>query len=158
MRVLVVFFANTGQTRYVASEMARRCGGELEEVLDARPHAGACEALRYIWDSLTKKSPPVEAPIKDAADYDLVVLCTPVWAWHVSSPVRSYIQQNAQRFKRVAFFCTDDGWRGDKHVFAEMARLCDREPVATFVMSEPFLAEPMQYEPLQQFMSCLATA
>ena len=48
MRVLVAFFANTGNTRFVASEIARRSGAELEEIRDARPHAGACEGLRYI--------------------------------------------------------------------------------------------------------------
>lgn len=157
MRVLVVFFANTGHTWYAASQIAKGCGADLDEVLDARPHAGACEALRYIWDALIRATPPIESPAKDPGDYDLVVVGTPVWAWSVSSPIRSYLQQNAQRFKRVAFYCTDAG-RSDKRVFGELARLCGQEPVATFMVSEPHRAEPIQPEPLQQFMSRLTTA
>lgn len=157
MRVLVVFFANTAHTRHVASEIARRCGGEREEIFDRRPHAGACEALRYTWDSLVRATPPIEPPTRDPADYDLVILGTPVWAWHVASPMRSYLLHNAKRIKRVAFFCTEGGW-GDQRVFDELGRLCGRSPVATYLVTEPYLAQPTQQEPLQKFMSRLETA
>lgn len=158
MRALVVFFANAGHTRHVASEIARGCGGDLEEIVDARPHAGACEGLRYVRDSLFSATPPIEAPSRNPADYDLVILGTPVCAWQVSAPMRSYALQNATRFKRVAFFCTDGGL-GSRRVFAEFGRLCGRPPVATFLVTAPPLAaqEPKHPDPLQQFMSRLQT-
>ncbi|MDO9316248.1 MAG: flavodoxin [Burkholderiaceae bacterium] len=156
MRVLVVFFANSGHTRYVASEIARRCGAEMEEILDARPHAGACEALRYIRDSLIGATPPIEAALKDPADFDLVILGTPVWAWRVASPMRSYVRHNAQRFKQVAFFCTEGGV-GDQLVFTEFGHLCGRTPIATYQVIEPYLSEPIQQAPLLEFMARLKT-
>jgi len=154
MRVLVAFFANTGNTRFVASEIARRSGAELEEIRDARPHAGACEGLRYIRDSLIGAKPPIEAARKDPSGYDLVILGTPVWAWRVASPMRSYVLQNASRFKQVAFFCTEGGL-GDRLVFSELSRLCGQTPVATYQVTEPYLAEPTQQEPLSRFMARL---
>ncbi|MFM9916752.1 MAG: flavodoxin family protein [Rhizobacter sp.] len=157
MRVLVVFFAHSGHTRYVASEIARRCGAQLEEVLDARPHAGACEALRYIGDSLIGATPPIEAVLNDPSDYDLVILGTPVWAWRIASPMRSYVRRHAQRFKQVAFFCTEGGL-GDRLVFAELGHLCGRDPIATYQVTEPYLPEPIQQAPLLEFMARLETA
>ena len=157
MRILVVFYSHSGHTRQVAAEIARRCGADMEEILDARPSAGACAALRSIWDSLTGAIPPIEAMSKNPADYDLVILGTPVWAWRVASPMRSYVMRHVLHFRRLAFFCTEGGG-GDRRVFSELRRLCRQTPVSTLFVTEPCLAEPAHQEPLQNFMSRLTAA
>ncbi|MDO9313563.1 MAG: flavodoxin [Burkholderiaceae bacterium] len=157
MRILVVFYSHSGRTRQVAAEIARRCGADMEEVLDARPSAGACAALRSIWDSLTGAVPPIETPSRDPADYDLVILGTPAWAWRVASPMRSYVMGNVLRFRRVAFFCTQAG-SGKGPVFSELRRLCHQTPVSTLFVTETSLAEPTQQEPFQNFTKRLMSA
>lgn len=157
MRILVVFCSHSGHTRQVAAEIARRCGADVEEILDARPSAGACAALRSIWDSLTGAIPPIEPMSKNPADYDLVILGTPVWVWRVASPMRSYVLRHVLRLKRVAFFCTEGGG-GDRRVFAELRRLCRQTPVSTLIVTERYLDERPHQEPLQNFMRQLTAA
>jgi multimeric flavodoxin WrbA len=72
---------------------------------------------------------------KNPANYDLVVIGTPVWFWSLSSPMRSWMEQNVVRRGRVAFFCTMGG-SGARRVFATMARLIDRQPVATLALTD----------------------
>jgi len=51
----------------------------------------------------------IDQPKHDASQYDLVVIGTPVWAGKMSSPVRSYIANNKDKLKSVAFFATLGG-------------------------------------------------
>lgn len=157
MRVLVVYFSYSGRTLQVAAEIARGCGADLEEILEARPHAGAWTALKATWESLIGATPPIEPPTNDPSNYDLVILGTPVWAGRMASPVRSYITLNAKHFKRVAFFCAE-GAGGDKRVFAELGGLCGKVPTATCCVAGALWPEPAHPEPLQNFMAHLAAA
>lgn len=157
MRILVVYHSYSGHTRQVAAEIAGRCGADMEEVNDARPSAGACSALRAIWDSLTGATPAIDPPKKNPADYDLVILGTPVWAGCVASPMRSYVIANAFRFKQVAFFCTEGG-RWERRVFAELQRLCRQRPASTLFVTQRYLAEGAHQGPLKSFTRRLTMA
>jgi flavodoxin len=157
MRILVAFYSHSGHTRQVAGEIARHCGADLEEIRDARPPAGAWTALRSIWDSLTGAIPPIETTPRNPSDYDLVILGTPVWAWRVAPPMRSYVLRNVLRFRRVAFFCTEDGG-GERRVFAELRHLCRQTPVSTLFVTQRCLPEPAHREPLRKFMRRLMAA
>ena len=57
-----------------------------------------------------------------------------MWFWSLSSPVRSWLESNPLK-RRVAFFCTMGG-SGAGRVFATMAGLAGREPIATLALLE----------------------
>lgn len=59
---------------------------------------------------------------------------SPVWVGHVSSPVRSYLLNNAARFKSVALFCTMGGTDAAR-ALQEMTQLAGGEPLATLAVS-----------------------
>ncbi len=63
---------------------------------------------------------------------------TPVWFWRLSSPVRSWLAQHRPQ-RRVAFFCTMGG-SGAQRVFATMAALLGKPPVATLALTEAQIA------------------
>ena len=67
---------------------------------------------------------------------------------------RNLLGDRLHIFKQVAFFCTEGGL-GDRLVFSELSRLCGQAPVATYQVTEPYLAEPTQQEPLSRFMERL---
>lgn len=51
------------------------------------------------------------------------------FCWIESRPVRTYCTEYKDRFKRVAFFCTE--YSTDDNPFYEMESLCGKKPVAT---------------------------
>ena len=65
-----------------------------------------------------------------AADYDMVIVGTPVWAGCVSPAARSYLKQQKKSLPQVAFFCTRIG-ESKPRVFKQMSALAGKEPVAT---------------------------
>lgn len=155
MKTLVVYFSLSGHTRQVASEIATRCGADLEAIREHQDRSGAWGYLRSAWQAMLRAAPPIKPAARDPAGYELVIIGTPIWSFHLAPPVRSYAQQYARHFKQVAFFCTEGG-SGDQRAFDELSRICGKTPVATFVVTETQLPGPAHSEPLRHFVSRLA--
>lgn len=85
--------------------------------------------LRSAREALKAKPSQIRRPKYDPAHYDLVVLGSPVWAGHVSSPMRRYLVDHAGKFSHIAVFVTEGG-RGGPKVLSEMAALAQHRPVA----------------------------
>lgn len=132
---LIVYYSRTGVTARVAEALARACGAELEPIREARARAGAGGYLRSAWEAMRGRPADIEPPRHDPADYPFVVLGTPVWAGHMSAPMRAYILRQRGRFQRVGLFCTMGGSGADK-VLSAMAQLCDKVPLATLCLRE----------------------
>jgi flavodoxin len=128
-RVLVVFFSRTGTTRMLASTLARMLSADLEEICDLAERRGPFAYLRCLVDSWRKRPAEIVPAGLDAAQYDLVVVGTPVWAGSASAPVRAYLLENRSKFRQVAFFCSFGGL-GSQAAFAEMRALAGKAPVA----------------------------
>ncbi len=132
-RILVAYYSRTGTTQAVADELASRLGADVEAITDTRNRTGLWGWLGAGRDA-SKKSKTVIGPLgHDPAEYDLVVLGTPVWAWNMTPAIRTYILANREKFKKVAFFCTMGG-AGDAKTFAGMAELCGQKPLATMAL------------------------
>ena len=140
MKVLVIFYSRTGTTRKVAEAIGARCGAEIEQIRDARSRRGL---LRGWWRSIREVRRCSETQIlptkKQAKDYDLVVLGTPVWASSMSSPLRTWINRHRSALRQVAVFVTQNGRGGDKAI-AQITELCGVAPVARLILNAKDLA------------------
>lgn len=135
MKTLVVCFSRSGYTRRVAEQLADTLGADLEAIVESRSRLGPAGYLRSVVEALRRRQPPIAQLHHHPRAYEQVLIGTPVWASHVSSPVRSYLVAHAGDFRRVGFFCTYGGSGADK-VLAEMAQLIDRAPVATLKLRD----------------------
>ncbi|WP_051277828.1 flavodoxin family protein [Solimonas flava] len=124
---LVVYYSRSGSTRRLAQRLAERLDADLEEIREAHGRSGAFGFLRSLYDVMRAREPRIAAPRHDPREYKMVLVGSPVWASHVSSPVRSYLTQYAGSLRRLGFFCTLRG-SGATETLAEMAAL--REPQA----------------------------
>ena len=132
---LVVYFSRTGYTRKIAEELAGRCNADLEAVEDVRPRSGLFGYLRSGREAYRKELIEIRPTVRDPSAYDVVILGTPVWAGHVSSPIRAYLAAHGRTLERVACFCTQGG-SGAEKVLAEMAGLCGQEPLASLALND----------------------
>jgi len=129
-RVLVIDYSRSGNTHKVAQAIAGACGADLEQIRDARPRRGLWGWIRSGREAIRAIPGDIRPPRRDPATYDLVVLGSPVWAGHVSSPMRAYLGQRSGKLRRVALFVTEGGSGGPK-ALAEMSALSGLQPVAT---------------------------
>lgn len=58
----------------------------------------------------------------DLADYDTVILGTPVW-WYTFAPaIKTFLEGNDLGGKKIYTFATNGGWLG--HTFADVKKAC----------------------------------
>lgn len=135
MKALVVYFSRTGHTRRLAERLARELDGATMAITEPRTRQGFLGYQRSLLEAVTGRDADIEAPRRDPADYDLVLFGTPVWGWHLASPVRALARQWSRRPSRVAFFATMGG-SGSQNAFDELRRLLGRAPLAELALTE----------------------
>jgi flavodoxin len=129
MKILVVYYSRTGNTRKVAEEIQNNLDCDIEEIIDTKNRSGLLNYITSGFQASRKKLTTLDNIKNDPAIYDLLIIGTPVWASNVSTPIRTYINQNQAKFNNVAFFCTAGGSRFDG-TFSEMTELSGTSPLA----------------------------
>jgi flavodoxin len=131
MKILVVFYSRSGNTGRVAEEIRDSLECEIEEIIDTKNRSGILGYLRSARDGMNQKLTVLKDIINDPSKYDLLIIGTPLWGGHVSTPVRTYIHENQANFKNSpAFFCTAGG-ENFNGAFNDMRELCGVAPVET---------------------------
>lgn len=122
--MLVVYYSRTGTTGKVAERISTLLGSYTEEIHDRTNRSGMIGWLKAGRDSGSGKLTVLEEVKKDSAQYNTVVIGTPIWNHTISTPIGTYISQYGERFKKVAFFCTGDST--DDNPFSEIESLCGK--------------------------------
>jgi multimeric flavodoxin WrbA len=136
MKTLVVYYSLWGNTRAVATAIAKELGADLEEIRCSRYSPGAWGFVRAAFDSLRGKLPPVEAVSNELSQYDRIVIGGPVWASHLATPVRAFLRHESTRLSQTAFFVTLGG-TGSERALQEMKQMAGgAEPQATLAVRE----------------------
>jgi len=134
-KTLIVYHSRTGYTRRIARHLADRLGADLDEIRIVQPMHGVLGYAACAIEAMAGLAPALRPMRHKPADYDLVIVGTPVWFWSLSSPVRSWLENFGGRGRRFAFFCTMGG-SGASRVFEAMKQLTGREPLATLALTD----------------------
>ncbi len=140
MKTLLVYYSRTGNTRDVASKIAGEMECDVEEIRDTQKRSGIIGTLKSVYQALRETDTVLEPYSRDPADYDLVIIGTPVWAGKPSVPVSTYLKENRSKIKKAAFFCTYGG-TGEEGTFRRMAEILESEPLQTMAITEKEMKE-----------------
>ena len=154
MKTLVVYYSRTGTTKKIGEEIAKKLRADVEEIRDTVDRKGVWGWLISGRDAMKRRLTKLHRPSKNPANYELVIIGTPVWAGNVSVPVRTYLAAFKDKFKKVAFFCTL-GSKGDKRTFSEMEKVIAAEPVATLAIATKETAVNTYSEKLENYIALL---
>lgn len=157
MSILIVFYSRSGHTRQIATELAARCGADLEEIREAKSREGIWGYCRSALQALTGTLPGIQKPANNPASYDVVIIGTPVWVQRPAPPVQAYLRQTAASLKQVAFFCTLGG-SGEQQAFDQMGRQCGHSPLATLAITEKQLPAELHAASLAAFVERIPPA
>jgi menaquinone-dependent protoporphyrinogen IX oxidase len=150
MRILVAYYTRTGCTRKAAEAVAEALRAvpyevELEEIVEKKSRDGALGWIGARTDATLKRDVEIEPVAADVGSFDLVIAGTPVWAWTVTPPVRTFLASNVDRIRQAAFFCTVSG-PGATRAFEEMEEALDLTALATVALLERHVKKEDEYE------------
>jgi flavodoxin len=154
MKILVVYFSNSGHGMRLAKEIAKRAHADLDVIRELHTVDGWRAKLRSRWQALVRAEAPIALPERNPARYDLVIIGAPASSMSLAPPVRAYMRRFAGRFNQVAFFCAEGG-SNDERMFAELTRLSGKTPVATFAAKRKNLPPAAYTEGISTFLGDL---
>ena len=130
MKILVVYYSRSGNTKKLAEDIAKNLKADTEEIVDLRPRKGVLGFFKSGRDSLLRRETEIKKSIKDPSKYDLVLVGTPVWAGNITPAARTYVRCNKDKFGKVACFCTMGG-NSPRKAFDEIKKIIGKTPLAT---------------------------
>jgi flavodoxin len=151
MKTLVVYYSLTNHTHKVAQLIAQGVGANIERILDAQSRESFFGYLRSGRESMLKRPGRIQPVKEDPSAYDLIILGAPVWSWNLSPPMRGFVTAEKDKFKRVAFFCTEGG-SGGPRLFRQLQTLCGKAPEATLEITEGELKSGDYVGKVQEFI------
>jgi len=134
MKILIVYYSRTGMTKKIALKLAEELGADIEELVDKNKRAGALGYLMSGRDALKKKMAIIEPLRYNPAEYDLIIIGTPTWAYTMACAVRTYLTNHQGEIKKVAFFATHSSDGGDKAI-KQMAELSGLKALAELILT-----------------------
>ena len=116
MKILIVYYSLTGNTRLMADIIRQTLNLDETAMLEIKPvkDFAAGKFSTYMWGGFQAKmssTPELQPYDLDVGQYDLIFLGTPVWAWTLAPPVRSFVEKEAAKLKtaKLALFACSGG-------------------------------------------------
>lgn len=100
---LVIFFSREGYTKKVAYQIASKKGAMIYEIKTKERIKGN---LGFWWCgrfSISKINMPIEPCELDLSSFKEVTICTPIWAFSICAPVRTFLKQNRGKINNVHY-------------------------------------------------------
>lgn len=134
-KVLVVSYSYTGTSRKLAQLLCRQQNWPLGEISEHYSREG----LRGLWDCLAdswlRRTPTIRYAGSATANFDAVVLVSPVWALRLAGPMRSFISARLGQFPDVAVIFVR-GVRGGLGAVSKVAGILGRNPILSTAFNQ----------------------
>ena len=111
MKTLIVYYSLEGNTRWAAERIAEKLDADTLRLVPkaAYPDKGFKKFLFGGKSAVMKETPELEAYEVDMAQYERVILATPVWAGTMAPPLRTFIQKEDLTGKQLALVASSMG-------------------------------------------------
>jgi flavodoxin len=155
-KILLVYYSRTGNTRLIAEAISKKLGCDLEEITEPKNRNGLMGYMSAGSDAQKEIITAINPTKQDVEDYDLVIVGTPIWAWNISAPIRSYLTANRGKFPNVAFYITLDGRPGE--TLRNMENVAGKAPIASELFYSSEIKKKIYQENVERFIKKIISA
>lgn len=143
MKKLIVYYSKTGNTEFLAKEIADEIDAELLKLQRQKPinSKGFWLYFKGGFQSFTKRKPKIEDFDQNLPEYDLILFGTPIWAGKFNPVLRTLFSKVKVTDKKIGLFCCC----GDnaKKALKELKEILhENEILGTIEFVEPLKNQP----------------
>ncbi len=114
MKRIIIFYSYSNNTRKIAEKIHEKYGYDMVEI---KPVEDYSTDYQKVVDSEEKLvpldyQPDIEKLDIKIANYEEIILCTPVWWYSVASPVNTFLHNYPLKGKTIIPVATNGGWLG----------------------------------------------
>ena len=95
---------------------------------------------------------PIE---KDPSSYDFVIIVSPIWAGVMPPPIRTYISENKDNFKKIALFSVSGSGAGNKRAIPDFESLAGKKAIASLLLTDKEFKQGNYKEKLEDFVESI---
>ncbi|MCI5836361.1 MAG: NAD(P)H-dependent oxidoreductase [Veillonellaceae bacterium] len=107
---LIICYSLTGHAREAAERIAARTGADVFDLQLHSPYPQTyLLAVLRAGASFFSHSRPELIRIPDVSAYDRIILCYPLWWWHLPAPVIALLERIPTAGKTIVPVCTSGG-------------------------------------------------
>lgn len=142
MKKLVIYYSHDGNTKFIAETIAREINADITE-LKTKKTMNASGLMKVGWgvrQLVSQSEPALLTMEKKPADYDLIIIGSPVWTYTFAPPIRTFLKNHSMLGKKIGLFCCHGGQTGK--TLENMKKLLD----GNMVIGECDFLEPLSYE------------
>ena len=143
MKTLIVYYSRTGVTKGIANKIQKELDCDIEEITDGRKYDGKIGFLKGGMNASMGRLSDIDPISKNPADYDLIIVGTPVWASNMAAPVFTYLTKYRDKINKMASFCTCMGGGYDK-ALANMAEVSGKKQISTMFLTSKDIENPSE--------------
>ncbi|NSB25548.1 flavodoxin family protein [Clostridium saccharoperbutylacetonicum] len=106
MKKLVIYYSHDGNTKFIAETIAREINADITE-LKTKKTMNASGLMKVGWGvrQLVSQSEPILLTMeKNPADYDLIIIGSPVWTYTFAPPIRTFFKKHSMVGKKLGSF------------------------------------------------------
>ncbi len=110
-KTLIVYYSYSGNTKTVANYIHNAIGGDIVEIQTKNPYPkGYRDCVKQVKEEMDANFfPELTTKVDDLAEYDTILIGSPIWWYHIALPVSSFLKDNNLEGKQVALFTTHGG-------------------------------------------------
>ena len=137
-KILVVVYSKTGTCSRLARLLCnQQPGWQLGQIRLEEAREGRAGYWRCVLDSVLRRKPPIRYQGPSPRRFDAVVLVSPVWAFSLAGPMRSFVNTRGDHLPDVAVISVMGG-AGAPNAVREIERRMGRPAIlaTAFTMQE----------------------
>ena len=134
-KILLIYYSRTGYTKKIMNYLSEKTKSDIEEIKEDKDRSGIIEYIKSGYESLTKKKPEIHELKNDPADYEMVVIGSPVWASRMASPVRTFMTKYKNDINKAIFITCQKGTVNGK-AFDDMEETLEKKEIKSLGLRE----------------------
>lgn len=131
-KILVVYYSRDGRNQKIAHDLQQKLDCDIEEIVDLKNRHGWLAWWIAGYDAAKERPTKIKTLTKNPADYDLVIIGSPIWVDNLPPAIHAFIDQYQNHIKKLAFYQCYGGSGADKSLAKMKAKL--GSPLAHFIV------------------------
>ena len=130
MKILVVYFSHSGNTREIAKQILNNVSGDIFEIQSVKPYPEEYNAVveQARQELKSDYKPALKSKIDNIKLYDVIFIAFPNWWSTYPAPVKTFLSEYDLSGKIIVPLCTHEG-SGLGRSVTDIRKLCPRSRV-----------------------------
>ncbi|MBN2015058.1 MAG: flavodoxin family protein [Candidatus Altiarchaeota archaeon] len=131
MKTLIAYYSRTGNNKKIAEKLREKLGCDIDEIQEE----GKPGLLKAGLSALLKKKTKIKTE-KNPENYDLTVVVSPIWGGVITPAARTYLQENSDKIKEVAFLSVSGSGEENKKALEDFEKTIGKKTKAALLLKD----------------------